>query len=192
MRRSTIASARRPARRETPAHAAAAAHDHLYDDLGWDRRSPACSRSVRAHHTELTVSPDRNPPFMLMSDGSVRNSYTLQDPQHGKPPARHGDRGRGPALRSCGPCDQPRRGLRQPAGDSTSRSSAGSARLCRRAGWQRTAAFSFRVTSLDEQRETDVVETRISMHRRIMMPQTLHRTGHGWRSWSPPSGLWLR
>jgi cytochrome c oxidase accessory protein FixG len=29
-------------------------------------------------HTDLTVSPDRNPPFMLMSDGSVRNSFTLK------------------------------------------------------------------------------------------------------------------
>jgi len=29
-------------------------------------------------HTEISVSPDRNPPFMLMSDGSVRNSYTLK------------------------------------------------------------------------------------------------------------------
>lgn len=29
-------------------------------------------------HTELTVSPDRNPPFMLLRDGSVRNAYTLK------------------------------------------------------------------------------------------------------------------
>ena len=29
-------------------------------------------------HTELTVSPDRNPPYMLMKDGSVRNAYTLR------------------------------------------------------------------------------------------------------------------
>jgi cytochrome c oxidase accessory protein FixG len=29
-------------------------------------------------HTELTVSPDRNPPFMLLKDGSVRNAYTLR------------------------------------------------------------------------------------------------------------------
>ena len=29
-------------------------------------------------HTEITVSPDRNPPFMLMRDGSVRNAYTLK------------------------------------------------------------------------------------------------------------------
>lgn len=29
-------------------------------------------------HTEITVAPDRNPPFMLMKDGSVRNAYTLR------------------------------------------------------------------------------------------------------------------
>ena len=29
-------------------------------------------------HTEITVSPDRNPPYMLLSDGSVRNAYTLK------------------------------------------------------------------------------------------------------------------
>ena len=28
--------------------------------------------------TDLTVSPDRNPPYMLMKDGSVRNAYTLR------------------------------------------------------------------------------------------------------------------
>ncbi|MXP10750.1 cytochrome c oxidase accessory protein CcoG [Pseudoblastomonas halimionae] len=29
-------------------------------------------------HTDISVSPDRNPPYMLMSDGSIRNSYTLK------------------------------------------------------------------------------------------------------------------
>lgn len=29
-------------------------------------------------HTDLSVAQDRNPPFMLMSDGAVRNSYTLK------------------------------------------------------------------------------------------------------------------
>ena len=29
-------------------------------------------------HTDITVSPDRNPPFMLMKDGAVRNAYTLR------------------------------------------------------------------------------------------------------------------
>ncbi|MCB2079224.1 MAG: cytochrome c oxidase accessory protein CcoG, partial [Novosphingobium sp.] len=27
---------------------------------------------------DLSVAPDRNPPYMLMSDGSVRNAYTLK------------------------------------------------------------------------------------------------------------------
>lgn len=30
------------------------------------------------NHIGLSVSPDRNPPFILLSDGSVRNSYTLK------------------------------------------------------------------------------------------------------------------
>ncbi len=30
------------------------------------------------NHTDLTIAPDRNPPYMLMSDGSIRNSYTLK------------------------------------------------------------------------------------------------------------------
>src|SRR5690606_23155675 len=30
------------------------------------------------NHTDLTIAQDRNPPYMLMSDGSVRNSYTLK------------------------------------------------------------------------------------------------------------------
>ncbi|WP_114522305.1 cytochrome c oxidase accessory protein CcoG [Altererythrobacter sp. ZODW24] len=29
-------------------------------------------------HTELSAAADRNPPFMLMSDGSVRNAFTLK------------------------------------------------------------------------------------------------------------------
>ena len=29
-------------------------------------------------HTDLTVAKDRNPPYILMSDGSVRNAYTLR------------------------------------------------------------------------------------------------------------------
>jgi cytochrome c oxidase accessory protein FixG len=29
-------------------------------------------------HTAISAAPDRNPPYMLMSDGSVRNGYTLK------------------------------------------------------------------------------------------------------------------
>jgi hypothetical protein len=29
-------------------------------------------------HTEISAAADRNPPFMLMSDGSVRNAFTAK------------------------------------------------------------------------------------------------------------------
>jgi cytochrome c oxidase accessory protein FixG len=29
-------------------------------------------------HTDISAAPDRNPPFMLMSDGSVRNAFTVK------------------------------------------------------------------------------------------------------------------
>ncbi len=29
-------------------------------------------------HVGMTVAPDRNPPFMMLSDGSIRNAYTLK------------------------------------------------------------------------------------------------------------------
>jgi cytochrome c oxidase accessory protein FixG len=29
-------------------------------------------------HTDISIAPDRNPPFMLMSDGSVRNAFTVK------------------------------------------------------------------------------------------------------------------
>jgi polyferredoxin len=29
-------------------------------------------------HTGISAAPDRNPPYMLLSDGSVRNAYTLK------------------------------------------------------------------------------------------------------------------
>ncbi|OGS48091.1 MAG: cytochrome c oxidase accessory protein CcoG, partial [Erythrobacter sp. RIFCSPHIGHO2_12_FULL_63_10] len=113
--------------------------------------------------TDLTVSPDRNPPFMLMSDGSVRNAYTLRlrnmearprDMEvaiEGLPGAviwtdTIGRGGAAPRQMISVPADQTRavrayvavpRGT--PAQD-----------------------FSFRVTSQDEQRETALEETRFS------------------------------
>lgn len=113
--------------------------------------------------TDLTVSPDRNPPFMLMSDGSVRNAYTLRlrnmeaRPREMKV-AIEGLPGavmwtdtivRGDAARSqiiSVPADQTR----------TVRAYV--------AVPQGTPAqnFSFRVTSQDEQHETALEETRLS------------------------------
>ena len=112
-------------------------------------------------HTELTVAPDRNPPFMLLSDGSIRNSYTLKlrnmesRPREmeiaieGVPDAAmwtdtiaYPDA----ATVQTGPVPadlvrQVRAYVAAPAGTVPQ-------------------ALTFRVTSLDQQRETDAVETR--------------------------------
>ena len=112
-------------------------------------------------HTELTVAPDRNPPFMLLSDGSVRNSYTLKlrnmesRPRDmeisvaGLPGAvmwtdtiKRADAA--PVQTVTVPADQTRAVrayVAVPEGVTTQE-------------------FAFTVTSLDEQRESDRVETR--------------------------------
>lgn len=112
-------------------------------------------------HTELTVAPDRNPPFMLMSDGSVRNSYTLKirnmesRPREmeiaviGLPGAQMWtDRiSRDEAAPSQTVAVEPdqvrtvRAYVVAPEGTASTQ-------------------FNFRVTSLDDQAETDTVETR--------------------------------
>ena len=114
-------------------------------------------------HTELTVSPDRNPPFMLMSDGSVRNSYTLKLRNMESRPRdmevsiedlpgalmwsdtiRRADAASAQTVTV--PADQTqtvRAYVMVPAGTPA-------------------RDFTFRVTSQDEQRETDAVETRFS------------------------------
>ena len=112
-------------------------------------------------HTDLTVAPDRNPPFMLLSDGSVRNSYTLKlrnmesRPREmeiaieGLPGAvmwtdTIGRDKAAPTQTVAVPADlvrQVRAYVAVPPGSASQN-------------------FSFRVTSLDQQRETDSVETR--------------------------------
>ncbi len=112
-------------------------------------------------HTDLTVAPDRNPPFMLMSDGSVRNAYTLKlrnmesrprDMEisiEGLPGAvmwtESVNRAQAaPTQIVSVPADlvrQVRAYVAVPAGTPSQE-------------------FSFRVTSLDEQRESDIVQTR--------------------------------
>ena len=112
-------------------------------------------------HTDLTVAPDRNPPFMLLSDGSVRNAYTLKLRNMESRPrdmeiAIEGLPGAvmwtenvnrteaAPTQTVAVPADlvrQVRAYVAVPAGTPSQE-------------------FSFRVTSLDEQRESDVVQTR--------------------------------
>ena len=115
------------------------------------------------NHTGLTVSPDRNPPFMLMSDGSIRNSFTLKLRNMESRPrdmaiAIEGLPGgvmwsdtigrddAAPVQMVTVPADQTRTVrayVMAPAGTGE-------------------RDFSFRITSQDEQRETDSVETRFS------------------------------
>jgi len=116
-------------------------------------------------HTDLTVSPDRNPPFMLMKDGSVRNAYTLR-------------------LRNmeARPRDMEVALVGLPAGavmwtEAVSMDNAAPAqviavpaneiRVVRAYVMLPPGAaadgFSFRLTSLDEQREQDLAETRFAM-----------------------------
>ncbi|MBT8426917.1 MAG: 4Fe-4S dicluster domain-containing protein, partial [Erythrobacter sp.] len=112
-------------------------------------------------HTDLTVAPDRNPPFMLLSDGSVRNSYTLKLRNMESRPRDMeiaiedlpgaiiwtdtiNRTAAAPTQTVSVPADQVRTVrayVAVPAGAAT-------------------REFSFRLTSLDEQRESDTVETR--------------------------------
>jgi cytochrome c oxidase accessory protein FixG len=114
-------------------------------------------------HTDLTVSPDRNPPYMLLKDGSVRNAYTLRlrnmesRPRQMEVALAGLDRavfwsdtmGREAAARQqvfnvrADAVLTVRAYVMAPAGTGP-------------------ADLSFTLTSLDEQRESDTVETRFT------------------------------
>lgn len=115
-------------------------------------------------HTDLTVSPDRNPPFMLMKDGSVRNSYTLRlRNMEGRPRDMEvalvglpdgavmwtdtiGREAAAPVQTLSVPADQTRvvrAYVTVPAGSEVD-------------------AFTFQLISLDEQREQDLEETNFT------------------------------
>ena len=118
-------------------------------------------------HTDLTVSPERNPPFMLLKDGSVRNAYTLR-------------------LRNMEsrPRDMEVALIGLPQGavmwtEAVSMDDAAPAQVIAvpanetkvvrayvmlpASASASVGAFSFRLTSLDEQRETDIAETTFAM-----------------------------
>ncbi len=118
-------------------------------------------------HTDLTISPDRNPPFMLLKDGSVRNAYTLR-------------------LRNmeARPRDMEVAMVGLPRGallwtDAVSVENAAPVQVIAVPANETKVVrayvmlppglgddsfnFSFRLTSLDEQREQDVAETTFAM-----------------------------
>ena len=112
-------------------------------------------------HTDLSVAPDRNPPFMLMSDGSVRNSFTLKLRNMESRPrdmeiAMQGLPGAVVWTDAIG------RNLA--ASTQTVAVAADQVRTVRAYVMAPsdtvTQEFAFTVTSLDEQRESDRVETR--------------------------------
>ncbi len=114
-------------------------------------------------HTALSAAPDRNPPYMLMSDGQVRNAYTLKlRNMEGRPrPMRITLKGLPGATMWTDEID------RKDAARALTTTVAADATEPLRVyviAPPNTAAqdFTFTVTSLDEQAETDSSETRFS------------------------------
>ncbi|MEL6239240.1 MAG: cytochrome c oxidase accessory protein CcoG [Pseudomonadota bacterium] len=115
-------------------------------------------------HTDLTVSPDRNPPFMLMKDGAVRNAYTLRlRNMEGRP--------RDMEIALTGLPEgsvmwTDRIGRENAAAKQVVNVPANETRVVRTYVVVPAGAsaedFAFELTSLDEQRERDVAETSFS------------------------------
>lgn len=116
-------------------------------------------------HTDLTVSPDRNPPFMLLKDGSVRNAYTLRlRNMEARPRAMEVALTGMPAgavmwteavsVENAAPVQV----IKVPANETK----VVRAYVMLPPG-EAADAFAFRLTSLDEQRETDIVEATFAM-----------------------------
>ena len=114
-------------------------------------------------HTDLTVSPDRNPPYMLLKDGSVRNAYTLRLRNMESRPRKMevalkgldgavfwtDTIGRGQAAR--------RQTFTVPADELLTVHAYVMAAADTASG-----DFAFTLTSLDEQRESDTVDTQFN------------------------------
>ena len=115
-------------------------------------------------HTDLTVSPDRNPPFMLMKDGSVRNSYTLRLRNMEARPREMEVALAGLPAGSVMWTDQIDRG--SAAASQVFTVPADETRVVRAYVVAPAASdvdsFAFELTSLDEQREFDREETSFS------------------------------
>jgi polyferredoxin len=111
-------------------------------------------------HTDLTVSPDRNPPFMLMKDGSVRNAYTLRLRNMEARPRDMEIALTGLPAGAILWTD--RIGQADAAAAQTVFVPANETRIVRAyvivPGGSTATNFAFQLTSLDEQREQDIAE----------------------------------
>lgn len=112
-------------------------------------------------HTELTVNPDRNPPFMLLSDGSVRNSYTLKiRNMESRPREMEIELVDLPgAVMWTDSISSDMAAAKQTVSVEPDQVRTVRAYVAEPAG-AKAQEFSFRVTSLDEEGETDIVKTR--------------------------------
>ncbi|MAM38477.1 MAG: cytochrome c oxidase accessory protein CcoG [Erythrobacter sp.] len=112
-------------------------------------------------HTELTVAPDRNPPFMLLSDGSIRNSYTLKLRNMESRPREMeiAIEGVPDAAMWTDTIAYPNAATVQTVTVPADLVRQVRAYVAAPAGTV-PQTLTFRVTSLDQQRETDAVETR--------------------------------
>ncbi len=118
-------------------------------------------------HTDLTVSPDRNPPFMLLKDGSVRNAYTLRlrnmeaRPRNMEVALEGLPKGavmwtEAVSLENAAPV--------QVIGVPANATKVVRAYVMLPPGLNDDSLdFSFRLTSLDEQGETDIVQSTFAM-----------------------------
>jgi cytochrome c oxidase accessory protein FixG len=114
-------------------------------------------------HTDLTVSPDRNPPFMLMSDGSVRNSFTLKLRNMESRPRdmEISIESLPDAVMWSDTINRRDAAATQVVTVPADQTRAVRAYVMVPEGTE-TRDFTFRITSQDEQGETDAVETRFS------------------------------
>lgn len=110
---------------------------------------------------DISAAPDRNPPFMLMSDGSVRNAYTVKLRNMESRPRRMRVVIYGPPGVTMWTDDMPR----EDASREIVRSVPADATLPLRIyvaapEGTRAQTFAFTATSLDEQAEIDTSEVR--------------------------------
>nr|WP_137676434.1 cytochrome c oxidase accessory protein CcoG [Parerythrobacter lutipelagi] len=107
-------------------------------------------------HADISVSQDRNPPFMLMSDGSIRNSYTLklrnmQSNPRAMEIALDGPSGAVMWTDTIGSDDAARAQVVEVAADQTLTVRA----YVRAPADTNSREITFHITTLDEERETD-------------------------------------
>ena len=112
-------------------------------------------------HIDISVAKDRNPPFMLMSDGEVRNAYTVKLRNMESRPRRDGDRPARAGRR--GDVERRHAALRRrahPAPHGRRRPGRAGAGLCHRPRGTAAQEFGFTLRALDQEGGSDAHQAR--------------------------------